>query len=843
MIRKIFIIGLLIFTAGFLASSFSAQAVDLPDVVINEINPAGGWVELLNTTEADIDLSAKGVWELLHLKDPDDLTDYRTESFNLPKSIPARGLIVVKKGKSLGLNGDVISLDYNPDSGEAVNLRVSYGAVPEVYVPADIESPKDNQSIIRNTDGSLSFSDSSMGWFNDTSAGEPDLSDIVSDLEVTGLSTNLDDLADLTDATDLFFEKNGSGKILFSTSLNLTDQATVNTLKALGEKLSFAQGSIIFSPEILSVLIDAGATLTMSGLPLGRSYSLSDIVVKNSDGELISGDSILSNFSFDAETGTITFNTAHFTSFEVPISDPDLVAPTVEITSPLAEATISAAVSITASSTDDNSGVARVEFYYTSATATDPVSIGTQTATSAPEIYTQAWNTLAVDNGAYDLLAVAYDAQNNISPTSSVSVTVFNDGDSDTTQPEVALTEPEEETTLISTTIIRVSATDDSGISQVRFYLDDGILLGQTEVPGEDGTYYLEWSPVGADLADGEHFLYVEADDTVGNSATSPLVSIFTDTTLPVGTIEYSTTDITNDDVTATVSFNREDITITNNDGLNTYVFTANGTFTFDFTDSYGRTDSVVATVSNIDRDPPVISDVSPAPGSAVTSDTAITFNSSEFTLPRCSVDGLNYIRCSGATFGDLSNFSGGPNVLPQGSFTLYIRDIDPAGNIGLSTYDYIKDTIAPEYVDATSTSPTIIKLKFNEDLQTATTASHFLSNDDFWVLMDDGTTNQVISFTESAGIITLNLTSPLYDGTAATGTLVLNPLKPMSIADLAGNEYTPTEYVEIKDGVAPVLSSAATVSGDSFALTFSEDLKNDAVLAPQASDFSASSF
>jgi len=420
---------------------------------------------------------------------------------------------------------------------------------------------------------------------------------------------------------------------------------------------------------------------------------------------------------------------------------------------------------------------------------------------------------------------------------------VFNDGDSDTTQPEVALTEPEEETTLISTTIIRVSATDDSGISQVRFYLDDGILLGQTEVPGEDGTYYLEWSPVGADLADGEHFLYVEADDTVGNSATSPLVSIFTDTTLPVGTIEYSTTDITNDDVTATVSFNREDITITNNDGLNTYVFTANGTFTFDFTDSYGRTDSVVATVSNIDRDPPVISDVSPAPGSAVTSDTAITFNSSEFTLPRCSVDGLNYIRCSGATFGDLSNFSGGPNVLPQGSFTLYIRDIDPAGNIGLSTYDYIKDTIAPEYVDATSTSPTIIKLKFNEDLQTATTASHFLSNDDFWVLMDDGTTNQVISFTESAGIITLNLTSPLYDGTAATGTLVLNPLKPMSIADLAGNEYTPTEYVEIKDGVAPVLSSAATVSGDSFALTFSEDLKNDAVLAPQASDFSASSF
>lgn len=66
----------------------------------------------------------------------------------------------------------------------------------------------------------------------------------------------------------------------------------------------------------------------------------------------------------------------------------------------------------------------------------------------------------------------------------------------------------------------------------------------------------------------------------------------------------------TNQNVTATISFNNEDdrqITITNNDGEKTYSFEQNGKFTFEFVDKYGIEGSATAVVQNIDKEPPVI--------------------------------------------------------------------------------------------------------------------------------------------------------------------------------------------------------------------------------------------
>ena len=54
------------------------------------------------------------------------------------------------------------------------------------------------------------------------------------------------------------------------------------------------------------------------------------------------------------------------------------------------------------------------------------------------------------------------------------------------------------------------------------------------------------------------------------------------------GTIQYDINEKTNKDVIATISFNRANVTILNNDGKNTYVFKNNGEFEFKYVDEYG---------------------------------------------------------------------------------------------------------------------------------------------------------------------------------------------------------------------------------------------------------------
>lgn len=72
----------------------------------------------------------------------------------------------------------------------------------------------------------------------------------------------------------------------------------------------------------------------------------------------------------------------------------------------------------------------------------------------------------------------------------------------------------------------------------------------------------------------------------------------------PTATISYSTTELTNEDVVATLIPN-ETVTITNNEGSETYTFTDNGSFTFEFTDAVGNPATATATVSNMDITPP----------------------------------------------------------------------------------------------------------------------------------------------------------------------------------------------------------------------------------------------
>ena len=74
------------------------------------------------------------------------------------------------------------------------------------------------------------------------------------------------------------------------------------------------------------------------------------------------------------------------------------------------------------------------------------------------------------------------------------------------------------------------------------------------------------------------------------------------DTTPPNCDVKYSITWLTNQDVTATLTCDDEDINVTNNGGRVEYTFTGNWTHTFEFQDLAGNTGSAVAEVTWIDK-------------------------------------------------------------------------------------------------------------------------------------------------------------------------------------------------------------------------------------------------
>ncbi|HPK63116.1 MAG TPA: hypothetical protein PK426_11785, partial [Spirochaetota bacterium] len=96
------------------------------------------------------------------------------------------------------------------------------------------------------------------------------------------------------------------------------------------------------------------------------------------------------------------------------------------------------------------------------------------------------------------------------------------------------------------------------------------------------------------------------------------------DTTAPTATVAYSTTAPTNGNVIATMTAS-EPVTITNNGGSNSYTFTVNGSFTFEFKDAAGNAGSATATVANIDKTPPANPTISISPTTPTTGVVTVT--------------------------------------------------------------------------------------------------------------------------------------------------------------------------------------------------------------------------
>ncbi len=179
----------------------------------------------------------------------------------------------------------------------------------------------------------------------------------------------------------------------------------------------------------------------------------------------------------------------------------DTTAPVVAISSPVAGATISGTVAVSATASD-NVAVTKVEFFVN----------GNLQASSGTAPYSFNWNSAAAANGAYNLTAKAYDAAGNIGQSTSVNVTV-NNTVIDVTSPKITFSSPSSKNTSSSSISIKASATDNVAVSKMELYMDSKLLLGTS-------TSSINTS---VSISRGTHVIMVKAYDAANNAASSSI--------------------------------------------------------------------------------------------------------------------------------------------------------------------------------------------------------------------------------------------------------------------------------------------------------------------------------
>jgi subtilisin family serine protease len=185
---------------------------------------------------------------------------------------------------------------------------------------------------------------------------------------------------------------------------------------------------------------------------------------------------------------------------------PDLTPPTVTVTAPAEGANLSGDVAVSADASDDVS-VTEVRFYVD----------GQHLATDATAPYSALWDTTATGDGPHAVLAEAYDEAGNRGVSTPVSVTVDNTGD--TEAPSVGIIDPDDGESVSGDVTIAAAATDNVGVTLVRFYANDVTV-------GDDVTEPYT-TVVNADGApSGDYTLRAEAFDASGNQGTSTPVSV-----------------------------------------------------------------------------------------------------------------------------------------------------------------------------------------------------------------------------------------------------------------------------------------------------------------------------
>jgi chitinase len=185
---------------------------------------------------------------------------------------------------------------------------------------------------------------------------------------------------------------------------------------------------------------------------------------------------------------------------------PPGTGPSVSITTPASNTTVSGMVATTASATS-TSGISSVTFLVD----------GGLLCTVNASPYSCGWNSGNYTNGNHSVSATARDGGGR-SSTASVTVNVSNG--SDVTPPTISITSPSPGTTVWKMVSITTSSSDNVGVVSVDLYVDDALTATTTAAP-----FSFTWNASHA--ARGSHTLKAVAYDAAGNTGTSALVTVY----------------------------------------------------------------------------------------------------------------------------------------------------------------------------------------------------------------------------------------------------------------------------------------------------------------------------
>ncbi len=215
-------------------------------------------------------------------------------------------------------------------------------------------------------------------------------------------------------------------------------------------------------------------------------------------------------FTTPANAASLTFFHVIFANGSLTTDDYSLTgpgstptAPTVAMTSPTANATVSGSAVNVAANASDAQGLSSVQFKLDGANLGAPV-------TSAP--YATAWDSTKVANGTHTLSAVATNTANLTTTATNVTVNVNNV--SPPTTPTISFVAPAADSTVNSLTTVTANASDATGITSVQFKLDGTNAALATTAP-----YTFAWDTT--KTTNGIHTLTAVATNSANLTATT----------------------------------------------------------------------------------------------------------------------------------------------------------------------------------------------------------------------------------------------------------------------------------------------------------------------------------
>lgn len=167
--------------------------------------------------------------------------------------------------------------------------------------------------------------------------------------------------------------------------------------------------------------------------------------------------------------------------------------------------------------------------------------------------------------------------------------------------------------------------------------------------------------------------------DGAGNEGSQTITVDWIDKEVPIGIIEYSDYNVCRGPVTASISFNKPNVTISNNPD-NTFIFNDNGEFTFEFADELGNKGTSTAVVNWINKNMPVVT---------------VNFNITQKT-DKDVVATISFDRDDVVIINNNGNFS--YTFTENGSFTFEYVYGENAFESHTVDVDWIKKTISIKY-------------------------------------------------------------------------------------------------------------------------------------------------